>query len=103
MLAASGAPTAEVDADYAFVRLGDLISLVFCTADRHEQRVGDRAVRLSGERVVVSPDLPGGAEIPFEIAARSIPARRYASDLDLRTELDRAAPVILRGVLTTSA
>jgi hypothetical protein len=103
MLASSGRPVSDLDADYPFLRLGDLISLVFCTADRTEQRLGDLTVRLSGERVVVSPDLFGGAEVPFEIAARSIPARRYASDLDLRTALDRAAPAILRGVLTTSA
>jgi hypothetical protein len=97
MLGASGLPLNELEADYVFVRLGDLVSLTFCTGWTDEQRSGAWTVRLSGTRVGVTPDAFGGATIPMEIAAREIPNRRYESDAELREALGAANRTMLHG------
>ena len=51
----------DLVADYAFVRLGDLISLTFCTGWTDEQGFGGWTVHLSGASVVVAPDPFDGA------------------------------------------
>lgn len=97
MLRASAMPLAHLDADYVFVRLGDLISLTFCTAWTDEQRFGGWTVQLSGTRVAVSPDAFGGAGIPIEIRAREIRNPPFRSDADLRDALSEADTKRLRG------
>lgn len=94
---ASGLSLEALTADYPFVRLGDLISLAFCTGWTDEQRFGDWSVQRSGSRVVVAPDAFEGRTIPFEIAAKDIPDRPYASDGDLRDALRHAKASSLRG------
>lgn len=84
-------------ADYAFVRLGDLISLAFCTGWTDEQRFGEWTVQRFDSRVVVSPDAFAGKAIPFEITAREIPNRPFTSDADLRDALGAAELAFLRG------
>lgn len=93
----SGAAAADLRDDYAFVRLGDLVSLTFCTGWTDAQRYADWTVRLSGDRVRVAPDPFGGAVIPIEIAAREIPARPFRTDAGLRDALGRASATVLRG------
>jgi uncharacterized protein DUF3891 len=97
MLRASGTPLDHLVADYAFVRLADLISLTFCTGWTDEQRFGDWTVQLSGTRVVVTPDAFGGAEIPIEINAREIRNQPFRSDAELRDALSEANTTTLRG------
>ena len=80
-----------------FVRLGDLISLTFCTAWTDEQRFGGWTVQLSGTRVAVSPDAFGGPEIPIEIRAREIRNTPFRSDAELRDALNEADTKRLRG------
>ena len=46
----------------------------------------------------VTPDPFGGRAVPLAVTARRIPARRYASDADLRDAVAAAPPVMLRGV-----
>jgi hypothetical protein len=102
LLRASGMPLEELVPDYAFVRLADLISLAFCADWADEQRFGDWTVRLSGTRLVVSPDLFEGATIPIEIQAREIPARPFRSDTELRDAWRVANPTTLRGLVVGS-
>jgi hypothetical protein len=83
--------------DYPFVRLGDLVSLAFCTGSTGEQRFGPWTVKLTGSLVTVTPAAFGGAVIDFEIVAREIPHRSFASDLELRTALYHALARRLRG------
>lgn len=97
MLGESGLTIDELRVDYAFVRLADLISLTFCTGWKEEQRFGDWTVNLSETRVVVSPDPFGGATIPFDIEAREIPNRPYASDAELREAFNAATTTTLHG------
>lgn len=73
-LARSGAAMDTLLADYLFLRLGDLISLVFCNAWQDEQKDDTGAgytVRLAGSTVMVSPDPFGGADVPITIEGRT--------------------------------
>jgi hypothetical protein len=97
LLRESGGSLDDLTGDYAFVRLGDLVSLAFCTGWTDEHRVGDWAVRLAGTTVTVTPDPFGGARIPFSIDARELPNRRFTSDGDLREAVGRARTTTLRG------
>ena len=102
-LRALGLPLDELIADYAFLRLGDLISLAFCDREREPLRHGEWTVRLAGSRVVVTPDAFGGAVVPFEIAAREVRGGPFRSDADLRAALAEAAAVTLRGEVAAAA
>ncbi len=97
MLAASGRPLDELAADYVFVRLGDLISLTFCTGWTDTQRFEAWAVQLVGARVVVTPDPFEGAIISVQIRAREIHRQRFGSDSQLRGVLAEAPTITLRG------
>jgi len=100
MLRASGQPFEDLVADYQFVRLADVISLTFCTGWTDEQRAGERIIQLSDPRVVVTPDIFGGVEIPIAIAAREIRRQQFSSDAELRHAVNAAKPTTLRGVVT---
>jgi hypothetical protein len=100
MLRRSGVPSEQLAADYVFVRLGDLISLTFCTGWSDEQRFGDWRVRPSAEGVAVIPDAFAGAAIPMEIAAREIRKVPFESDAALRAAVDAAPVTMLRGTVS---
>jgi hypothetical protein len=99
MARASGIPLAELAADYAFVRLGDLISLAFCTGSTDEQRFGGWTIQLSGSRVVVTPDVFGGQEIPIEISAREIRQQLFRSDAELRSVVSNVSRTLSTSVV----
>ncbi len=94
---ASETPHDVLEADYPFVRLGDLISLMFCTGWADEQRFGDWTIQRSGNRIVVRPDAFGGACIPFRIAAKQVRSQRFESDAMLREALSNANTTTLLG------
>ena len=94
---ASGLSFDDLAADYRYLRLGDLISLVFCTGWRDPQRLGEWSVQLSGARVVVMPDAFGRSTIPIEIAAREVRSHRFRSDAELRDAWSHAETITLRG------
>ena len=87
-------------ADYSYLRLGDLISLAFCTGAAGEQRFGAWSIALKDTRVVVAPDPFGGVAIPIEIEARAVSAGPYAFDAQLRTAVRDAETIIVRGLVT---
>ena len=92
-----GASLDELLADYAFLRLGDLISLAFCNLAPEPLRHDEWTVSLVGSRVVVTPDAFGGAVVPFEIEAREVHGAPFRSDAELRAALAYAAATTLRG------
>jgi hypothetical protein len=98
---AAGLTLSELLADYPFVRLGDLISLSFCTGWTSEQHYSHWLVRAEGPRVIissgVSPALFGGSTVPIEIRARAVRARAFHSDADVRAAVNAAPTVTLRG------
>lgn len=97
LLRVSGMSLEDLVADYKYLRLGDLISLAFCTGSTDELRFGEWTVKLYCSRVVVTPHVFGGAEIPIEVAAREIPQRKFQSDADLRDALRAATKTTIHG------
>lgn len=97
MIDASGRPAGELAGDYAFVRLGDLISLAFCTGSNERAAFGGWSLALDGERVLITPGIFGGATIPIEIEARAIPDRPWPDDAALRGAVAAARPLTIRG------
>ena len=97
LLRAGPLPLDDLHADYAFVRLADLISLTFCTGWSDEQRFREWSVTRHGARVVVTPDAFGGADVPIEIDAREVPNLPFRSDEELRRALRHGKTVTLRG------
>ena len=93
-------PLETLIADYRYVRLGDLISLTFCTGWSDEQRFGGQTIRLVGNHVGVSPDLFGATTIPIAITAREIRSQRFESDGMLSAALGAADTIVLRGVVS---
>jgi hypothetical protein len=97
LLARCGRSLAALEPDYPFVRLGDLVSLVFCTASREPQRYGEWTVSIAGTRVEVTPDPFGGAEVPLTVAARRLPGGAFRSQAELGAAWERAPRLTLSG------
>jgi hypothetical protein len=100
MLHLSGVPHDVLDSDYVWLRLGDLISLAFCTVAAEPLVFGAWTVGYDGATVNVAPDIFGGSDVPFDIDACEIDDRRYADDADLREAVRRGRSVRLEGVVT---
>jgi len=97
MLSGSGLPLEELLDDYVFVRLGDLISLTFCTGWTDVQRFADWSVRRDDTHVVVSPDPFGGKVVPIEVHARQLRGGPLRTDAELHEALGAAESITLRG------
>lgn len=96
LLRESGGSSEQLEADYAFLRLGDLISLAFCTGTVSPQTFRQWTVRLIGPRVVVTPGVFGGAPVTFEVRARAV-RPPFDSDAELRAALGRSVTALLQG------
>ena len=90
----------QLTLDYSYVRIGDLISLIFCNEWDEEQTYGTWGFRRAGNRVIVTPDALAGCELPIAVRARTIPDRPYESDADLRDAIRRAPSVTLHGTVS---
>jgi hypothetical protein len=90
MVRADGGRLDDLDADYPFVRLGDLISLAFCAGWTDEQFFADWRVNFSGHRVRVTPDPFDGKTIPIAVEVRAIARHAFPSDIELRAALATA-------------
>jgi hypothetical protein len=95
---ATGAERAGWPADYRFLFLGDLVSLVFCNGWTQPFEAEGYRIILTQAGIRVTPDPFGGRAVPLAVRARRIPARRYGSDADLRDALAATPAVMLRGV-----
>ena len=89
----------DLVADYRYVRLGDLISLAFCTGWTDAQSFGGWTVQRLDDCVTVAPDPFGAAEIPIEIAARELQATSFRSDAELHEAIRRGGERTLRGTV----
>lgn len=100
-LAAAGVSFEELLGDYRFVRAGDLASLAFCANWTEEQNDGTGyAIRMAGERLVVTPDPFTGETVPIEVAARVLPHGAFASAAAAAHAYASAPVVTLAGVIT---
>jgi len=99
--------------DYFFVRMADTMSLTFCNGwteiQEQPRPSNDRSgagvyrVRLSGSRLIVSPDPFGGHDVPFAISARQLPSAPFRSADEARRAFDAAPVIELTGVAAGSA
>jgi hypothetical protein len=96
-LAKSGLTIEDLRQDYAFVRLGDLMSLAFCNrwTDRHE--AFGFVVGGEGRSVVVTPDPFAGEVVPLAVPARALPARAFADAAEAAARWHDAPRVELSG------
>lgn len=99
LLLQTGGTLDELESDYVFVRLGDLISLSFCTGSDDLNQFGEWNVTRSGNRVQVRPDPFDGVQIPISISAMEIPPRKYRSDEELRAVMRHPRTITLHGVV----
>lgn len=83
--------------DYFFVRVADLMSLVFCAGWTEPQVLDDHVIRLAGDTVIVTPDPFAGATLPIEVPARRLPAASFASAADAARAFEEATRVTLAG------
>ena len=84
-------------ADYRFVFLGDLLSLIFCCGWKETFRYEGYELTRAGTTVYVRPDPFAGRIVELTAPARRIPARSYVSDGDLQDAWDTAPRTLLRG------
>ncbi|MEP7118076.1 MAG: DUF3891 family protein, partial [Acidobacteriota bacterium] len=95
-LARSGGDLKTLVRDYVYVRLGDLLSLAFCTRAAEPASIGPWTIRLEIEQLHVTPN-PFVLDLPFAVEAREIPDVPYASDEALRTAVDAGHSRALEG------
>lgn len=93
----SGAAREAFDREYRCVRLGDSFSLQFCNGWTAPQDTFDYRAELRGSTLVIAPDPFAGGAVTLRVMARRIPARRYATDADLRAAVAAAIPVFIEG------
>lgn len=101
--AATGSSLEQLQRDYAFVRLGDLASLVFCNAWQEPQTEAGYSVRLDGSRVVVAPDPFGGLSVPIEISGCELPDRPFSSAAEAQRAMAAAPRRGLTGTVCGAA
>lgn len=97
-----GAPLTFLQ-DYSLVGIGDLCSLVFCNGWTEPHLIEGYQAILRDNVLTISPDPFGGLAVAFEVAARRLPLRRYASDAELRAAWSEARPVSISGVAVGAA
>lgn len=85
---------------YRVIFMGDLLSLIFCCGWTRPFAEAGYHLALRDERLTVSPDPFGGAEVPLSIQSRAIPVRRYGSDDELRDAVASAEIFDLKGTLS---
>ena len=97
LISQAGDTTADLLSDYRFVRLGDLVSLMFCTGWNDPQRYDEWTVSRDGNVVSVTPGVFDNQRIPVTIPARRLPVVSYRTNADLRAALAAAPSATLRG------
>jgi hypothetical protein len=85
--------------DYHFVRLGDLLSLTFCTAWTEPQQHDRWTVLHHADRVIITPDGFGHREIAIDVPAIAVTAERFTSAAMLRQALAAAPRVRVSGLI----
>ncbi len=101
-LARSGGDQKTLVRDYVYLRLGDLLSLAFCTGQTTTETLGPWTIRLDGARLQVTPN-PFVMDVTFAIEAREIPDVAYPTDEALRAAIAAGTSRALEGVIAVAA
>ena len=94
----SGPSGPDLLADYTFLRIGDLISLIFCNRWTDPPPYQGFTFGFADDRVTIAPDPFAGREIAMAIEAREMADAPWRSDAGLRDALKAAPVVTLRGI-----
>jgi len=97
-LARAGGDLRALVRDYVYVRLGDLLSLAFCTRATEPQSLGPWTLRLDGARLHVSPN-PFVMDVTFAIEAREIPDVPYRTNEALAAAIAAGRSRALEGMV----
>ena len=103
LVSQSGRTPAQLTHDYGYVRIGDLLSLVFCNLWQDEQTYDRWQFRLNDHTVTVTPDAFAGRSVPIAVTAREIQDVPYASDAELQAAIRVAPRITLHGVVSGAA
>lgn len=103
LVSQSGLTVLQLTRDYSYVRIGDLLSLVFCNQWQEEQTYDRWQFRLIDATVTVVPDAFAGHAVPLAVTARAIPDVLYPSDADLQMAIRTAPWITLHGAVTGAA
>lgn len=101
-LARAGGDLKALAKDYVYVRLGDLLSLAFCTRAATPSELGPWTIRLDDATLRVRPN-PFVLDVPFAIEAREIPDLPYPTDGALRDAIAAGRSRALEGVVAVDA
>jgi hypothetical protein len=93
----SGLTVSELLDDYTYIRIGDLVSLIFCNAWREELTYAGWSFRLDGWHVIVQPEAFGGRRVPMEIEARVLAEGPLTSDSELQDAFAAAPRLTISG------
>ncbi len=91
----------DLESDYAFLRIGDLLSLTFCNkwTDVQKDDFGSTySFRLEGNHLVVTPDPFEGREVPFEVSGRALFQPGFRSAAEAQAAYAAAPTVVLQGI-----
>jgi Protein of unknown function (DUF3891) len=99
----SGRTPAQLTHDYGYVRIGDLLSLVFCNLWQEPQIYDRWQFQLDDLTVMVKPDAFAGRPVPIAVTAREIPDVPHASDVELQGAIRTAPLVTLHGYVSGAA
>lgn len=92
----------DLEHDYRWLRLADLVSLVFCArwTDTHE--AFGYSIRGEEGDVLITPDPFGGRHVPLTVAARVLPKARFEDAADAARCWRNAALVEVQGEVRAS-
>ena len=97
LLARARVSLQDLDRDYRFLALADLMSLTFCHGwTEPRDRLGHTAA-CHGTTLVITPAVLPQSRFEIRVAARRVPDRRYESAGELRAALDAAKPEWMTG------
>jgi hypothetical protein len=95
--ARAGHTPEQLDADYPYLSIVDLLSLTFCNDWRDDHERFATRTRCDDQGIVIDPFPFTAASVPLRVRARRLEDRRYASAADLRAAFEEAPVKIIEG------
>jgi hypothetical protein len=95
--ARAGHTPEELDTDYPYLSIVDLLSLTFCNGWRDDHERFSIRTRCDEHGIVIAPSPFADDSVPLRVRGRRLADRRYASAADLRAAFEDAPMEILEG------